>query len=105
MDAAAAAAAPRQGDVERLAGEPRRELRVGELAAARLERRLYALLGGIEGGAGGLSFLGAALGTEGRKLSAFAQIAGFGVLERRGIAGRGEIAERALDDFFQGANG
>jgi len=40
-----------------------------------------------------------------RQFPRLAQIAGFGVLERRGIAGRGEIAERALDDFFQGANG
>jgi hypothetical protein len=105
MHAAAAAPTPRKRDVERLGGEPRRELCVGQRAAARLERRLYALLGGIEGGAGGLSFLGAALRTEGRKLSAFAQIAGLGVLQRCGIAGRGEIAERALDDFVQGANG
>jgi len=37
MDAAAAAAARRQRDVERVLGEPRRELRVGEPGAACLQ--------------------------------------------------------------------
>ena len=51
VDAAAAAAARRQRDVERVLGEPRRELRIGELDAARFERRLDLLLGGVVSGA------------------------------------------------------
>jgi len=47
MDTAAATAARRQRDVERVFGEPCRELGAGELDAARLERRLDLLLGGV----------------------------------------------------------
>src|SRR4051812_21145434 len=48
VDAAAAAAAPGQRDVERLLGEPRVQLRIRKLAAARLERAFYSALGLVE---------------------------------------------------------
>jgi hypothetical protein len=51
VHAAAAAPASRQRDVERFLGKARGQLGVGELAPARLERRLDALLGGVEFGA------------------------------------------------------
>jgi hypothetical protein len=105
MDAAAAATTPGKGDVERLLLEPGVELCAGELAAARLERRLDALLRRVEGCARALALFSASPWAEGRELALLAQVARLGVLERRGIARRSEIAERALDDFVEGANG
>ena len=57
VDAAAAAAAAGQRDVERLLGEPRSSLRARQLGAPALERLLDALLGGVDAPAGGLAFL------------------------------------------------
>jgi hypothetical protein len=106
MDAAARAAAPGQGDVERFLGEARRELRIGELGAARLERLLYALLGRVVGGAGRALFLGRIAGrAKSGKLSALAEEARLCVLEGRGIARRAECGERAVNDARERANG
>jgi hypothetical protein len=106
MDAAARAAAARQRDVERLLGEARRELGVGELGAARLECFLDALLRGIEGRPRGALFLGcASRGTERRELAALSEEPCLGVLEGRGIARRAECGERAVNDARERANG
>jgi hypothetical protein len=108
VHAAAAAAAPRERHVERFLGQARAELRVGELGAPRLERALDLLLRRVESRAGRSLLLYGKIfqsGLELRKLARLAQEAGLGVLERRGVARRGEIAERTLDDFFQGVNG
>ena len=58
MDAARAAAAAGQRDVERLRRELALELRFGELGAARDERRVDRLLGDVDLGAARLLLLG-----------------------------------------------
>jgi hypothetical protein len=57
MDAAAAAAAPRKRDVERLLRQPGAELRVGELRATRFETRFEPLLRSVVRCPGSFSFL------------------------------------------------
>jgi hypothetical protein len=103
VDAAAAAAAARQRDIERLLGEAPGELGVGKLGAARLEGLLDALLRRVETRAELLPGLrGNRL--EGRlqrgQLAGLAEEARLGVLQGRGIARRAERGERARDDAF-----
>jgi hypothetical protein len=106
MEGAAGSAARRQRDVKRFLGKARRELGVGELRAPRIERFLDALLGGVVRGPRRTLFLGRSPGrAKSGKLPALAEEARFGVLEGRGIAGRAECGERAVDDALQRANG
>ena len=105
MDAAAAAAAAGQRDVERLLGEARGELGVRQLAAPRLERRLDLLLGGVEL----LRPRPCAAPREPTSASTasavssprLAEVARLRVLERRGIARRAEVGERPRDDAVE----
>ena len=108
VDAAAPASAPWKGDIERLLGEALGEPCIGKLAAARLEGLLDALLGRVVSGPRGLSLL------DGKRRKRFlkckqvpvlAEEPRLRVLEGRGIAGRAECGERAVDDAREGANG
>src|SRR5262249_10999787 len=96
----AAAPVPPAGkrDIERLFAQPRRELRVGEAGATRLERRFYLLLGGIERHAGRPLFLGGTLRAKAEKRAPLAEVARLGVCERGRVSRRRAGGERPLDD-------
>ena len=99
MDAASPSTAARKRDVERLLCKTGRELRIGKLRAASLQRLLDALLGRVVGGARRTLFLRRIPGRpESGELSALAQETRFRVLQGRGIARRAECGERAVDD-------
>jgi len=99
MDAAAPPAAAGQRDVERFFRKARRKLGVGEFGAARIERFLDALLGGVVRGACGALLLGGIpRRAETGKLPALAEEARLRVLQGRGVAGRAECGKRAVDD-------
>ncbi len=102
VQAAAAAAAARQRDVERLLGQARLELRVRQGAAALLERGFDAVLGGVDRLASGLALLGREPAERLQQPGEFARLAEearLGVLERRGVARGGELGAGARDDF------
>ena len=106
MNAAAAAAPRRQRDVERLLREARAQLGIRELPAACLQGGFDLLLRRIECRPGGPALVRRALRRpEIIQLPGLAQIARLAVLERGGIARRRKLAECALDDAVEGANG
>src|SRR5438309_2025546 len=101
VHAAAAAAARGQRHIQRFLAEARRELRVRELIAPRLERGLDSLLGGVELRAGHLALLRSSLWTKGGQLARLAEEARLRVLEGRDVARRAESSERAVNDAAQ----
>jgi len=103
VQAAAAAAAAGQRDIQRLLGEARFQLRQRELPAALFQRRFQALLGRVDVLAEGPAFLGRQ-GTQRlqqrRQFSRLAEKLRLGVLERRRVSGGGELREGATNYFF-----
>ena len=104
VDAAAAAPAPGQRDIERLFRQARGKLRVGKRRAPRFERRLDSLLRRVERGARD-SFLfrrkRSQCGPETGQLPALSEVACLCVFERRRVARRAEVGGRARNDVLE----
>jgi len=103
VQAAAAAAAAGERDVERLFAEARFQLRLGELAAPLLQRRFEPVLGRVELLSERFSFFGrqrTELLEQCCQLSGLAEVLRLGVFERRGIAGGGELRDCTANYFF-----
>jgi len=104
MQAANSLAAPGKRDVECLAGELLRQLGVGELVAARIERCLELFLGGVYARARGRPF---GRGQLAQRLEQFGKAPGLSgvarlrVLERGRVGARREFGERCSDDGLE----
>src|SRR6185369_11632179 len=108
MDAGAAARSPRQRHVERLCCELALELRFGEPGAARDERSVDRLLGGVDLGAAQLLLLGRERRERLQPLgddSGLAEVARLGILELGGRPRSGEVRKGAVDDRLQIGHG
>ena len=104
MDAAVAAAAAGQGDIERLLREARLHLRVGKGRPARIERCLQCFLGDIDRGARGLPLFGGEFAErlqQRGQLTRLAEIARLDVFERRRLTGGRKLRQSARNDIFE----
>jgi hypothetical protein len=100
---AAAAAAARQRDVERLSGEPGFEFPQFQLFSAGIESRLDLLLGSVDPLPEGFLFFrrkGTQLPQQRGQLPGLAEVFRLGVFERCGIGGAGELRDSATNYFF-----
>ena len=104
MDAAARLAAPGQGHIERFGGKLGFELRALQRVAARGQRGLDGILGGIDRGAGALALLGGQLAQplEQRGQRTFlAEIGRLDFFKTHKLDGRRKISGRLSNELIQ----
>lgn len=104
MQAALAAAATRQGHVQRLAGQLLRLFGFQDGLAPRLQRLLHGLLDHVDGGAGGRTLFGGQLAQLLQLLgqrAALAEVARLGLLQVDQVAAGGEITRCAGLNLFE----